>query len=92
VWLSEPPFDHSKLMTVDDEWSLIGSANWDSRSFRLNFEFSMECYDRALAVTVGESIKERIASARKITLDDVNARHTLIKLRDGATSLLSPFL
>ena len=42
VWLRPAPFDHSKLMTIDDAWSLIGSANWDTRSFRLNFELNVE--------------------------------------------------
>ena len=32
-------------MVVDGVWSLIGSANWDPRSLRLNFEFNVECYD-----------------------------------------------
>ena len=41
-------FDHSKLMLVDDAWALIGSANWDARSLRLNFEFNIECYSDAL--------------------------------------------
>ncbi len=45
VWLSPPPFDHSKLMVVDGTWALVGSANWDPRSLRLNFEFNLECYD-----------------------------------------------
>ena len=45
IWLNPPPFDHSKLMVVDDAWSLIGSANWDARSFRLNFEVGVELYD-----------------------------------------------
>jgi cardiolipin synthase A/B len=36
------PFDHSKLMTIDGIWSLIGSSNWDVRSFRLNFELDLE--------------------------------------------------
>ena len=49
VWLTPPPFDHTKLMVVDGAWSLIGSANWDPRSLRLNFEFNVECYDRDLA-------------------------------------------
>ena len=31
VFLSPPPFDHSKLMVVDGAWTLIGSANWDAR-------------------------------------------------------------
>jgi cardiolipin synthase len=34
-------------MTVDDAWSLIGSANWDIRSFRLNFELKVEIHDEA---------------------------------------------
>ena len=49
IYLSPPPFDHSKLVTMDGEWSLIGSSNWDARSFRLNFEYDVECYDAGLA-------------------------------------------
>ncbi len=49
IWLTPPPFDHSKLMLVDGCWVLLGSANWDSRSLRLNFEFNLECYDVELA-------------------------------------------
>jgi cardiolipin synthase len=36
-------------MTIDDAWSLIGSANWDTRSFRLNFELNVEIQDEAFA-------------------------------------------
>src|SRR5690606_40906482 len=43
------PFDHSKLMLVDGAWCCLGSANWDARSLRLNFEFNMEVYDTALS-------------------------------------------
>ena len=50
VWLTPPPFDHSKLMVIDDAWSLVGSANWDTRSFRLNFELNVELHDRRLRV------------------------------------------
>ncbi|HTG45484.1 MAG TPA: phospholipase D-like domain-containing protein, partial [Verrucomicrobiae bacterium] len=49
VWLTAPPFDHSKLMLVDDSWSLIGSANWDPRSLRLNFELNVESYSKQLS-------------------------------------------
>ncbi len=42
------PFDHSKLMLVDGAWCCLGSANWDARSLRLNFEFNVEVYDTAL--------------------------------------------
>ncbi|THB64755.1 MAG: cardiolipin synthase, partial [Spirochaetaceae bacterium] len=38
VYLSPKPFDHSKVMVIDDFLCLLGSANWDPRSLRLNFE------------------------------------------------------
>jgi cardiolipin synthase len=92
VWFSPPPFEHSKLMVVDNTWSLVGSANWDSRSFRLNFEFGMECYDQKFASALGGEIENRMADGRRVMLEEVNSRPLLIKLRDGATCLLSPFL
>ena len=52
IWRCPPPFHHTKIMVVDDEWCLIGSSNWDIRSFRLNFELCMEVYDRDLAATL----------------------------------------
>ncbi len=45
IWRCPPPFRHSKVMVVDGEWCLIGSSNWDMRSFRLNFELCMEVYE-----------------------------------------------
>jgi cardiolipin synthase A/B len=92
VWITLPPFDHSKLMTVDGAWSLIGSANWDARSLRLNFEFNVEVYDSRLASSIDRLIDQRIARARQITMADVDDRPLAIKLRDGAAWLLSPYL
>ena len=37
-----PPFDHSKLLVIDEHYSLIGSSNLDARSLRLNFELIVE--------------------------------------------------
>jgi cardiolipin synthase len=92
VLLSPPPFDHSKLMLVDDEWTLVGSANWDARSLRLNFEFNVECYDRELAAAVAGLIDRKAASARRVTLEDLAARPLSTKLRDGVARLFSPYL
>ena len=91
-WLTPPPFDHSKLMTVDGVWSLIGSMNWDPRSLRLNFEFNVECYDMTLASELDALIDDKIGLSRPLTLADVHARNLPIKLRDGAAWLLSPYL
>ncbi len=92
VWYSAPPFDHTKLMIVDRLWSLIGSANWDPRSLRLNFEFNVECYDAALAGRLQERIDRRIAGARRITRADLDALPYLARLRNGITRLFTPYL
>jgi cardiolipin synthase A/B len=92
VWVTPRPFDHSKLMVVDGVWSLLGSANWDPRSLRLNFELEVECFDADLGRRVEALATERIARARRLTLADVDARPLPIKLRDGFARLFSPYL
>lgn len=93
VWLSpEIPFDHTKLMVVDDYWVLFGSTNWDPRSLRLNFEFDVECYDRSLAARMRELVEERIDRARSLTMQEVTSRNLPLRLRDGAARLLTPYL
>jgi cardiolipin synthase len=92
VWLSPPPFDHTKIVVVDGAWTLLGSANWDPRSLRLNFELQVECYDVALAAEVEALVTARIARARRISLAEVDGRSLPVKLRDGVARLLSPYL
>jgi cardiolipin synthase A/B len=92
IWQTPPPFDHSKLMIVDDRWVLFGSANWDPRSLRLNFEFNVECYDAALASDLRDFVQRKIAAAKPITLADVDSRPLWMRLRDGFARLLSPYL
>jgi cardiolipin synthase len=92
VWLTPPPFDHSKLMLVDGHWALIGSANWDPRSLRLNFEFNLECYGQPLAGELDQLVREKLAAAQRLTKEQVDGRSLPIQLRDGVARLLSPFL
>lgn len=92
VWMTRAPFDHSKLMVVDDALSLIGSSNWDPRSLRLNFELGVECYSTDLARRLNEQIDVGLVNAHELTLDEVNARALPIKLRDGVVRLAAPYL
>jgi cardiolipin synthase len=92
IWLTPPPFDHSKLMVLDDCWVLLGSANWDARSLRLNFEFNLECYDLELAQRSHDLIEARRNSAHLVTLQEMDARPLPIRLRDGIARLLTPYL
>jgi len=92
VYLSAPPFDHSKLLIVDGEWSLIGSANLDPRSLRLNFELNVECYSRPLAQRLSSILDNKIATGRQLTIEDLERRPLLRRLRDGAAWLAQPYL
>lgn len=92
IWISPPPFDHAKVMVVDDLVCFIGSSNWDPRSLRLNFEFNLECYNRQLAGTLAAIVDERIRNARRMTLAELDGRPLAIRLRDGIARLASPYL
>ena len=90
LWLCAPPFDHSKLMTIDGQWSLIGSANWDIRSLRLNFELTVEFYHPGLAGRLTEIIDAM--RFQPITLADIDKRPFIVKLRDAAARLSMPYI
>ena len=92
VHIVDGPFDHTKLMLVDDAWVLIGSANWDPRSLRLNFELDIECYDEGLADELGALVRERAGYAHELTLAEVDSRSLPSRLRDGVARLFTPYL
>ena len=92
VFLTDAPFDHTKLMLIDDAWTLIGSTNWDPRSLRLNFEFNVECYGEELPRKLQPILADKIARSEEIFLKDVRSRPLFIKLRDGIARLASPYL
>lgn len=92
VWLVPGPFDHSKVLLVDGLWSLFGSANWDARSLRLNFEFDVECYSADLGERLEALVESKRATARHVTLEEMDGRPLLMKLRDGIARLFTPYL
>ncbi len=90
VWAHAPPFNHSKLMAIDGLWCLIGSANWDTRSLRLNFEVDLEAYH---AQTVAQ-VSAKITSHQTVLLTaaDLAARSWAACTRDRLSRLLMPYL
>src|ERR1035437_1689798 len=91
VWLTPPPFDHSKLMIVDGHWVLLGSANWDARSLRLNFELNVEGYGRGFAQEMDKVIEKKLSTAREVTLAEVDGRSVPEKWRAAFARLFSPY-
>jgi cardiolipin synthase len=90
IWTHPAPFDHSKLMTVDGIWCLVGSSNWDVRSFRLNFELDLEVYDPTLARQIDALISAQ--QGKRISMAQLHARSLPVRIRDGAARLMLPYL
>ena len=87
-----PPFNHSKLFMVDGEYLLIGSANLDPRSLRLNYELSVEIYDTAMASELEAEFDQGLACSSRVSLAELDSRSLLIRSRDALCWLFSPYL
>ena len=92
IFFQPPPFVHSKLLVVDDYYTNIGSANFDPRSLRLNFELNIEIFDAHVAGAVSSHIRNCIKRSGEITLKDLDQRNIAIKLRDAFAWIFSPYL
>ena len=83
---------HSKFLLVDEAYSLIGSANLDPRSLRLNFEFCLEVYDDGLNASLTRHFDDLREKSREVSLEEVDGRPLSQKLRDSFAKLFSPYL
>lgn len=92
VYYQPAPFCHSKLLCIDDEYSLVGSANLDPRSLRLNFELGIEVFCGPLNAELRAHIDAVITTSKPVTVAELAARSTPVRLRDSLVSLLSPYL
>ena len=79
-------------MIVDNHWVFLGSANWDPRSLRFNFELNVECYGREFAVEMETIMQSKLRAANPVTLEEVDGRALPVRLRDGVARLFTPYL
>jgi len=83
---------HSKTLTLDGEITLIGSANMDRRSFDLNFENNILFYDPELTQAVRKRQQAYIASANKVSIDEVSNWSIRRRLWNNVIAMLGPVL
>ncbi len=84
----QPTMMHAKTVTVDDTWAVIGSSNFDSRSFSLNYEIAMAVYDRPFVDELKASFDADLEHSREITLADVEQRSIFARARNHLALLL----
>ncbi len=73
---------HSKIMVIDDDWSLIGSCNLDPRSLWYNLEFFAVFRSAAMAATLRRICRYEMRNSRRVTLLDCLGRPWWQRLRD----------
>ncbi len=83
---------HSKLVVVDQRWSMVGSANMDIRSFQLNFELTSIIYDAELSRYLQEDFETLIRNSRRVREEDVKGWTYTQTLAAGLARLATPIL
>lgn len=92
VFIYENGFLHSKTMVVDGEVGTVGSANFDRRSFSLNFESNAFIYDKKEAQTMERIFCEDLKECKELTISLYENRSRTIKVKEVAARLLSDLL
>jgi cardiolipin synthase len=83
-------FLHQKVMLVDDLAAAIGTANFDNRSFRLNFELTSVINDTDFVVEVEQMLEQDFADSRCMTQEDIDNKSFLFKIGVRLARLTSP--
>ena len=88
----QPGIVHAKTLVVDGRVALVGSANMDLRSFRLNFEVHTLVHDQTTATALRASFDEYLSASRRVALEPWRQRSWHLRVKEGAARLVSPLL
>lgn len=92
VYIYQNGFLHSKTITVDDEMSVVGSCNFDIRSFSLNFETSAFIYDRNTAIKLREAFEADMLKSDHYDTEQYQNRSKWLKIKESVSRLFAPVL
>ncbi len=92
ILLYESGILHQKVALIDDELCTVGTANFDNRSFRINFEITLAFLDEGFAQEVAAMLERDFAGSRIVTEDVVRARSFPFRVAVQACRLLAPVL
>jgi cardiolipin synthase len=87
-----PRFIHAKTIVADDDIAIVGSANLDNRSFRLDFELTAIVYDREMTARLAEAFQADLRESRAIDAAALAGHSMFRRLGEAGARLLSPLL
>ena len=83
---------HQKVMTVDGEWCMVGSANFDDRSFETNDEVTVGILDPVTALKLDEIFEKYVKRAQEIDVEKWAKRSIFHKIKDYAAYSINELL
>ena len=83
---------HSKTLTIDGVWSLVGTPNFDTRSLLLNFEVGVALYGPKIAAQLEEQFADDLEQSDRVDLCSFRRRSRIAKLSEQVLKLFSPVL
>ncbi len=92
VYRYKDGFMHQKVFLMDNNLAGIGTANFDNRSFRLNFEITLLANNPEFSAQVADMLEKDIAHSHLVTTEEMDAKPRWFPLAMGAARLFSPVL
>lgn len=92
IYLFKKGFNHSKVISIDGQMSIVGSANMDSRSFEHNFEIMSVIYNKHCAQIIENRFIKDCAFCRQVTASKWARRPRIRKIEESLARLCSPLL
>lgn len=92
VYLYKPGMLHAKTLIIDDDFSTVGSTNFDFRSFEHNFEGNLLMYDPRVNRELKEQFFADVQESIKLTLNAWLTRPRTLRFGESVIRLLSPIL
>lgn len=85
-------FYHAKVLIIDTEVCDLGTANFDNRSFYLNYEMNCFIYDRSMIKQIKKIIEKDILDSKKVALNDISTPNFLRSLKEIIARGIAHFL
>ena len=92
VYRYQPGFTHQKVFLMDRELAGVGTANFDNRSFRLNFEITALVHDEKFCDEVEAMLTADFAKSRQVTAEEIADKPFWFPFASAAARLMAPVL
>jgi cardiolipin synthase len=82
IYEYNPTMIHAKTLVVDGIWSIVGSTNFDNRSFGINDEVNLAAFDEALAARITEDFEHDRADSRAVSYEEWQRRSIFERIHE----------